>query len=133
LREAAASLRRAEALNPEQPDVFFTQALAARYRAEGTKDLKDRDAALREGLGRIGKALAINAGEARYLALRGLLQLRTAQAETDAARRREGTRQAAASLQEALKINPLLRREYGPILTEARLEAGLSRPRPAQL
>jgi predicted Ser/Thr protein kinase len=126
LREAAASLRRAEALNPEQPDVFFTQALAARYRAEGTKDSRDRDAALREGLGRIGKALAINAGEARYLALRGLLQLRTAQAETDAARRREGTRQAAASLQEALKINPLLRREYGPILTEARLEAGLA-------
>ncbi len=133
LRETIASLRRAEELNPEQPDVFFTQALAARYRAEAAEGSGDRDAALREGLGRVGKALAINAGEARYLALRGFLLYQTARAEPDATRRREGARQAAASLEQALRTNPLLRREYGPTLAEARLEAGLAGPRPVQL
>ncbi|HEV2852064.1 MAG TPA: protein kinase [Thermoanaerobaculia bacterium] len=129
LRRAAAELARAEALNREQPDVFFTQAEIARYRAETAPDARTRAAALREGLGRVGKALAINAGEARYLALQGLLQYRTARQETDAARRREGAKQAAASLQEALKANPLLARDYGPVLKEARLEAGLTGPR----
>ncbi|HKI03393.1 MAG TPA: protein kinase [Thermoanaerobaculia bacterium] len=133
LRAAAADLRRAEELNPEQPDVFFTQALAARYRAEVAKSSGDREAALREGLGRTAKALAVNAGEARYLALQGLLQYRVAQTEADAARRRQGARQAVAVLELALRTNPLLRREYGPTLTEARLEAGLAGPPPVQL
>ncbi|HEX9942030.1 MAG TPA: protein kinase [Thermoanaerobaculia bacterium] len=133
LRAAAAELRRAEALNPEQPDVFFTQALVARYREEGAPDAGSREAALREGLACVGKALAINAGEARYLALRGLLQYRSARIETDAARRREGSRQAVASLEKAIAANPLLRREYGPALAEARLEAGLAKTRPVQL
>ena len=133
LREAAAHLDRAEALNPEQPDVFFTQAEVARYRAEAATDARTRAAALREGLDRVGKALAINAGEARYLALEGLFQFRTAQEETDPGRRRAGAKRAAASLQEALKANPLLEREYGPVLKEARLEAGMAEPRPLQL
>ncbi len=111
LRAASSELDRALALNPEQPDVFFTQAEVARYRATP-----------REGLDRVGKALAINAGEARYLALQGLLQYQIAQEETDPRRRSEGIRQAAASLDKALKANPLLARDYGPILKEVKLK-----------
>jgi eukaryotic-like serine/threonine-protein kinase len=133
LRAASVELDRAEELNPEQPDVFFTQALIASRHAEGTRDNGSRAAALREGLARIGKALAINSGEARYLALRGQLELQSARAEAATDRRRERAKQAVASLENALRINPLLQREYGPVLLEARVAAGLARPRPVQL
>jgi hypothetical protein len=133
LRATAAELVRAEALNPQQPDVFFTEGLVARCRAEGTTDNAARTAALREGLDRVGRALALNAGEGRYLALRGLFESMDARQESDPARRRERARQAVASLEAAFKANPLLQREYGPALTEARLDAGTLQPRPAQL
>ena len=133
LRAAAAELAHAEALNPQQPDVFFTEGLVARCRAEGARDDAARSAALREGLDRVGKALAINAGEARYLALRGLFESMGARQERDPARRKERARQAVASLEAAFKANPLLQREYGPALAEARLDAGGLQPRPSQL
>src|SRR4029077_12121707 len=67
-RAADAELARAEALNPQQPDVFFTEGLVARCRAEGTTDSAARTAALREGLDRVARALALNAGEGAHLA-----------------------------------------------------------------
>jgi predicted Ser/Thr protein kinase len=139
LRDATAALARGEALNPQHPDVFFTQGLVARYRAEAAPGAKEKAAAVREGLERAARALAINAGEGRYLALRGLLESMGSRLETDAARRREGARRAVASLEAACKANPLLQREYGPALAEARLDAatqgtaGTAGTRPAQL
>ena len=137
LREAAAALGRAEALNPQQPDVFFTQGLVAQAQAETAAGAAARAAAVQAGLERVGRALAINAGEARYLGLRGQLEWAAARLETDPARRGEKAGRAAASLDAALKANPLLQREYGPALAEARLEARLQAkiagPRPAQL
>jgi serine/threonine-protein kinase len=137
LRDAGAELARAEAANPRQPDVFFTQALVARDRAEAAAGPWERAAALREGMERIGEALAINSGEGRYLALRGLLEELSARGETDPARRRELARRAVASLEAAFKANPLLQREYGPALADARLDAQreeeLPSPAPGQL
>jgi hypothetical protein len=88
---------------------------------------------VREGLDRVGRALAINAGDGRYLALRGLLESMAARGEADPARRRDGAKAAVASLEAALKANPLLQREYGPALAEARMDAGTLQARPAQL
>jgi tetratricopeptide (TPR) repeat protein len=133
LTAAAAELTRAETLNPQQPDVFFTEGLIARYRAETARDNAARAAALGAGLERVGKALAINAGEARYLALRGLFESMAARLEKDPTRRASQARQAVASLEAAFRINPFLQREYGPALAEARLDAGGLQPRPAQL
>ncbi len=131
LDAAAADLRRAETVNSKYPDVFFTQAQVARWRAEA--DPGRSAAALREGLDQVGRALAINGGEGRYLALRGLLQYRLARLEFDPSRRREGARQAVASLQQAIKANPLLAREYGPVMGDARLDAGMIGPPPVKL
>jgi serine/threonine-protein kinase len=137
LRGGAAELGRAEALNPRQPDVFFTQALIARDRSEAARDARARAAAIQEGLERIGKALAVNPSEARYLALRGQLEEMSARLETDPNRRREQARKALASLEAALKANPLLQREYGAALADARLDARLDQktasPGPRQL
>ena len=128
LRAAAADLAHAETLNPRQADVLFTQALIARDRAETTQDGRARAAALQEGLERIGKALAVNPSEARYQALRGQLEEMSARLETDPNRRQEQARKALASLEAALKANPLLQREYGPALADARLDATLTLP-----
>jgi serine/threonine-protein kinase len=136
LGAAEAALARGEALNPRQPDVLYTEGLVARLRAEAVAGAAERAALVRTGLERVGKALAVNAGEGRYLALRGLFESMAARAEADPGRRQEGARRAVASLEAALKANPLLQREYGPALATARLDAGGVRgagPRPAQL
>jgi tetratricopeptide (TPR) repeat protein/predicted Ser/Thr protein kinase len=119
LGEADIALRKAEALNPQQPEVFFTQAQVERCRAEGGSSR-----AIGEGLTRIGKALAINPGEARYLAEKGMLLLLAARRETAPEPRRERAGAALASLRKAVEVNPLLRREYGPTLAEAERESG---------
>jgi hypothetical protein len=139
LAAAEAALARGEALNPRHPDVLFTEGLVARFRAEAAAGGAERAALVETGLERVGKALAVNAGEGRYLALRGLFESMAARSEADPGRRQEGARRAVASLEAALKANPLLQREYGPALAAARLDAGdVSgirgvRPRPAQL
>lgn len=120
LGQTTADLFRAEDLNPAHPDVFFTGALAERYRVEWA--LKGRAPSpvhrdrVRLGLLRIDRALTINPGEARYRAERGALLHLAARLETDPARRREEAARAAAELREALKANPLLKREYEGLL-----------------
>jgi predicted Ser/Thr protein kinase len=131
LGDATADLRRAEEVNARNPDVLFAQAQVARFEAEA--DPRRTGTSLREGLDRVGKALAINPGEGRYLALRGLLLYRAARLEADPGLRQEGARQAVASLQAALTANPLLAREYGPVLADARLDAGITGPPPVKL
>jgi predicted Ser/Thr protein kinase len=131
LGEATADLQRAEAVNARNPDILFAQGQVARFAAEA--DSSQAAPSLREGLDRVDRALAINPGEGRYLALRGLLLYRTAREDTDAGRRREGARQAVAALQAALKANPLLAREYASVLADARLDAGITGPPPVKL
>jgi predicted Ser/Thr protein kinase len=137
LGAAAAELGHAEELNPRQADVLFTQAQIARDRAETARDGAARAAAIQQGLERVGKALAVTAGEGRYLALRGLLEEMSARLETDPTRRREQARRALASLEAAFRTNPMLQREYGAALADARLDArldeGVTSPRPRQL
>lgn len=130
LGETAAALSRAEALNPAHPDVFFTGAQAERSQVEWSLASRRPSPALREtvrrGIARIDKALAINSGEARYRAERGALLHLEARLETDADKRREAAARAVADLEGAIAANPLLAREYGAFLRDARVEAGLS-------
>jgi serine/threonine-protein kinase len=128
LDAAADALRRAEAVNPGAPAIYIAQAQTERLRAEAAlAQGRDPAEALRAGLGRADRALAINPAEAQALALRGTLAALAARAETDPARRREKAARAAADLEKALAQNPLLRREVGAILEEARrqIAAGL--------
>ncbi len=123
LQKAGQTLARAETLNPGGPEIYLTQAMVQRYRAEWELDHGGLPRqAIGEGLSRIAKAQAINPEEARYLALKGLLHHLAARMETDPGRRSEHEGQAAAALEKALKMNPLLRREYGGILAESQRE-----------
>ena len=103
LDEAAAALARAEALNPGAPEIYLEQALVERRRAEtGARP----EEAVRRGLERAERALAINARDPRALAVRGALLRLAGQ-----------TAQADASLRAAFALNPLLKREYGSLLS----------------
>ena len=125
LREAEAALRQAEALNPGAPEIYLAQALLHRARAEWTLAHGGRpDAEIHAGLERAGKALAIHPGEPKALALQGLFHHLAARLETDPVRRRDRLGQAIAALRKALAANPLLEREYGPVLHQAEQEAG---------
>ena len=101
LDEAAASLARAEVLNPGAPEIFLAQALVERWRAEGGGSKE----AVSRGLERIEKALAFNPEDGPAHAVRGaLLHLAGLRREAD------------ESLRKAIAINPLLKREYGKLL-----------------
>jgi serine/threonine-protein kinase len=101
LDAASAALARAEVLNPGAADIFLAQAQVERCRAEAGRD----DGAVRRGLERVDKALAINPGDAQAHALRGALFHLAGQVA-----------EARACLEKAIAINPLLKREYGPLL-----------------
>jgi serine/threonine-protein kinase len=107
---AETALARAEALNASSPAIFLAQALLERWRAEGGDE-----AAVRRGLERVDKALAINPRDAHGLAVRGALLRLAAKLETDPERRREQEARAGSSLRQAIALNPLLEREYGPL------------------
>jgi len=111
LDAADQALRRAEAVNSGAPPIYIAEAQAQRRRAErALAQGGDPAAALRTGLGHLAKALAIHPDEPEALALRGTL---TALAGRDFT-------QAATDLQKALVLNPLLQREYGTILEQAK-------------
>ena len=124
LNRADEALRRAEAVNPEAPAIYLAEAEVQRQRAEAAlargappRDIRD---ALHTGLDRLARALAIHPDEPEALALRGDLTARAGRSETDPTRRRETAARAVADLDKALKINPLLQRDYGPVLEQAR-------------
>ncbi|MFP5287979.1 MAG: tetratricopeptide repeat protein, partial [Thermoanaerobaculia bacterium] len=103
LDQAAAALARAEVLNPGAPEIFLAQAQVERWRAES-----GQEGAVRRGLDRIDKALAINPEDAQAHAVRGALLHLAGQAD-----------RARESLERAFALNPLLKREYGPLLSPA--------------
>jgi tetratricopeptide (TPR) repeat protein/predicted Ser/Thr protein kinase len=109
---AETALRRAEALNPGAPEIYLEQARLERWRAQAGLAPEQ---AVRRGLERAEKALAVNAKDPRALAIRGALLHLAAGLEADPARRIGLTARADASLREAFALNPLLRREYGSL------------------
>ena len=122
LDHADEALRHAETVNPGAPAIFIEEGRAKRQRAD--RELArgvDPGDTLRLGLDRLGRALAIHPDEPEALALRGALRELAARQETDPARRSEEAAQAAADLEKAIRINPLLQREYGPVLDLARV------------
>jgi eukaryotic-like serine/threonine-protein kinase len=122
LAAAQGALNQATALNPEGAEIVFTKALVELQRADWDLNRNPREAAaaIRRGLALTDKALALRPGEGTYLAAAGALHQRAARLATDATLRRQRAAQAVQSLEKALAANPLLAREFGPDLAEAR-------------
>jgi serine/threonine-protein kinase len=113
LDQADQALHRAEAVNPGAAAVYIAQAQVQRRRAElALSRGGDPGDALRTGFDRLAKALAVHPDEPEALALRGTLAALSSS--------REQAPHAVADLERALKLNPLLQREYGAILEQAK-------------
>ncbi|HBL29871.1 MAG TPA: hypothetical protein DD490_23790 [Acidobacteria bacterium] len=126
LDRADAALDRAEALNPGAPEIFQAQAESALYRAEHALATRSRpEPAIRRGLDRLARALAIRPEDARAFALQGALWELTARATTAPAERAAARARAVELLTAALRANPLLQREVDPVLQRA---GGLNSP-----
>jgi serine/threonine-protein kinase len=124
LDRADKALRRAETVNPGAPAIYIAEARAQRQRAEMELSRgADPGETLSIGLDPLAKALAIHPDEPEALALRGVLTELALHGETDPTHRRKQAGQAAADLEKALRLNPLLQREYGSVLDQARKQA----------
>ncbi len=124
LTRCGEALDRAAALNPAAPEIDLAQALLARWRAEAALQRKERPSeavrlTIQAGLERADKALAVNPRDAQALAVRGALLHLAARLEADPAKRGAIAARADASLDEALALNPLLRKEYFPLRRKA--------------
>ena len=125
LTAGARALDRAEAINPREPELFLARARVEAARAEWTLAAgRDPGPAVRSGLAAAARAEAISPLGGRCRAAAGALHLLAARGATDPERRRNEAREAVKLLEEALSMNRLFAREYGPILADARALAG---------
>jgi eukaryotic-like serine/threonine-protein kinase len=121
LSSAAASLKRYLTSRPGDPDAMLWLAKAHRREAEWLAARRgDVQASVREGLQAADGALAANPDLAGAYAERGLLRLVAAGSARYPGARRAEIEKAAADLERAIEINPLLRHEYGPSLEGAK-------------
>jgi serine/threonine-protein kinase len=104
----------------ENPEVYLALAEIHALRAGwlfAREQRAEQDGS--NGLSMADKALAIHPRMAAALATKGVLFLVQARASRDAKRRSEALRGAKASLEAALRENPLLARELGEVLEDA--------------
>lgn len=102
-------------------DAESRMTLADLYRWQAEWQQKERRPAhdaIRRGLAAAAEAIAIHPGSAKAHALRGALQLLEARGVAGADRRKSA-QAALQSLEQAFKMDGLLRREFGSILAEA--------------
>ncbi len=126
LAAARAALSRATTLNPEGAEIALTRALVELQSADWNLEKNPAAAAgaVRQGLAQAERALALRPGEGSYLAAAGALHQRAARLAADPALRQKRAAQAIENLEKALAANPLLARDFGPDLAEARRLAG---------
>ncbi|WP_437635915.1 protein kinase domain-containing protein [Sorangium sp. So ce854] len=129
LDAAERSLLRAVEANDGDARIFAALAEVHRLRAAlAAPGPRDARAEVEAGLALVDRALAIDPVFPSASAEQGALLLLKAKAERDRALRLELARRAADVLARALEDNPLLAREHGPLLGEARKLAEASGP-----
>lgn len=119
LRAAGILLKRALQQGAASAELFETMAeihlLQAEWRARRRRPLEQHVA---QGLAMVEEALQVNPRAARAEALSGALHLVKARNEGGRAGRQDAARRARGALEKAIQNNPLLRREFGPLLVE---------------
>ncbi|WP_437953806.1 protein kinase [Sorangium sp. So ce296] len=121
LDAAERALLRALGSSDRNARIFGALAEVHRLRAtSAAPSLVDARAEVEAGLAMIDRALAIDPALPAASAEQGALLLLKAKAEPEPAPRRELSLRAGSVIERALRDNPLLGREYAPLLDEAR-------------
>ena len=105
--------------NPRDADAHQVLADAERRLAALPSPAAEQAKHRATGIDACARGLAVNPNHPRLLAAKGALLLLEAHAAPDAAAKAESARQARDALRRAVELNPLLRREVGPLLDEA--------------
>lgn len=106
--------------NKEEPATY--SGMANTYRQEADWRLQQKQSAtasISSGFEYITKSLAMSADNPDSLAIQGALFLLKAKTEKNAAQRSQLAASAATALQKAIQLNPVLAKDYQPLLTEA--------------
>lgn len=112
-------LQRSLKLNAQNAEAYGLMAELCRQQAQWQLWENSRPVAeINRGLAMARRAIAINPRLARAFATKGTLHLLQARAVN--AKRKEQARLALADLEQAIKLNRLLQREYQPFADEAR-------------
>ncbi|MGK4007769.1 protein kinase [Sorangium sp. So ce1036] len=118
---AERSLLRAVASNGGNAKIYGAMAEVHRRRAASVgQPIEGARAEIAAGLAMIDRALGIDPGLPAAIAEQGALLVQQAKTERAGEARAARARQARALLEGALRDNPLLARDYGPLLEEAR-------------
>jgi serine/threonine-protein kinase len=121
LAEAARADGKARELGPRDAGVYAGAAETERLRAEElVAGKRPADEPLRRALASVERALVLDPQHPRALAERAAVYLVGARAETSAEAREAARRRARAGFDEALRLNPLLKFDYAPLIEEAR-------------
>jgi len=121
LAEAGKSFAQAIQLNQKDSDIFTHYADFHRWVAESSlRAALPAETELAAGQAKAAKALELNPANARAIGLQGALAELEARAVADPGRRSAALTRARQLLEEALRQNPLLKREFGSILERLR-------------
>jgi tetratricopeptide (TPR) repeat protein len=131
IEAARAALDKAAALNPRDAEIFHVAAQLFRHAAEHRAGKQEKQALdfINQGLENADKSLSLNPGLPAVIATKGALHLLRAHVAPKPADRAEAARLAEAALAEALRANPFLKREFGPLLEEAQSIAKKTDPK----
>ncbi|HEV8630401.1 MAG TPA: protein kinase, partial [Thermoanaerobaculia bacterium] len=118
---ALEAVRRMAAWSAPQAELHLLAAAAQRWRAEGMR-IRGGDIAAEttRGLVEADRALALNPRLAEAMAVKGALELLQARVVAAPGARPAAAESAVGLLQRAFAIDPLLRRDYEPLLAEAK-------------
>jgi tetratricopeptide (TPR) repeat protein/predicted Ser/Thr protein kinase len=126
-RDAETALRRSVSGNAELSETRQWLAELFRRRAEwrlaAGRPVGDE---VRHGLEAGKQAFALDPTDARALAIQGVLHSIEARQARSTAARASATSEALGDLRRALGMNPLLRREFGPLLAELEAAPGVA-------
>jgi tetratricopeptide (TPR) repeat protein len=128
---ARAAFEEASRLKPNSAEIYHAAAELSRREAEWHVERRKNPQALKlaaGGLDETQKSLVINPGMPAVIATSGALHLIRARAAGSPADRAAAARLAETSLDEAIRANQFLKREYEPLLAEAKTLAAASTP-----
>ncbi len=121
---AESFLQKAEAHSAKTTVNLNLRARLALAWAMSTSPTRADAGSLQKGLESVDQSLKVNPRQAEARALRGALLTSRARGQRGMESRREDGRNAKKEFEAAMKINPLLLREWKPLLEEAERSAG---------
>ncbi|MBI2839895.1 MAG: protein kinase [Acidobacteria bacterium] len=121
LARARKALSKAAGIDPRDATIRRLLGELELRVAEATmgRDKASALASVEKGLSMCDQAIKLDAEAAEAVAIKGALYLARAWSTPDAAARRAIAQKSIDSLRHALDMNPLLKREYEPLLTQA--------------